>query len=270
MIKNTLLLLVFFSALMVRSQENDWKLEKEIVLLKEGVWAVDEFNNVYIAADNTLTKTDSIGQLKFKQSIKSFGNLSAIEIINSMKIVVFSEEQQSIGFFDNTLTQTDNSIDLSELNIVNARIISRSSQQEKLWVLDQQNSTLFLISLNRSNQFQEISNLSGLLNLNDITFIKEEKNQLFVADKSGKICLFDVYGSLKNCFNFPRFDALTIKGDFIIGCQNDQIEFFNTKNLETKKLLFPIKGVKECKLSGNYFYFRTENKIYKYTLNLHN
>lgn len=270
MIKNTLLLLVFFSALMVRSQENDWKLEKEIVLLKEGVWAVDEFNNVYIAANNTLTKTDSIGQLKFKQSIKSFGNLSAIEIINSMKIVVFSEEQQSIGFFDNTLTQSDNSIDLSELNIVNARIISRSSQQEKLWVLDQQNSTLFLISLNRSNQFQEISNLSGLLNLNDITFIKEEKNQLFVADKSGKICLFDVYGSLKNCFNFPRFDALTIKGDFIIGCQNDQIEFFNTKNLETKKLLFPIKGVKECKLSGNYFYFRTENKIYKYTLNLHN
>lgn len=270
MIKNTLLLLVFFSALMVRSQENDWKLEKEIALSKEGVWAVDEFNNVYIAANNTLTKTDSIGQLKFKQSIKSFGNLSAIEIINSMKIVVFSEEQQSIGFFDNTLTQSDNSIDLSELNIVNARIISRSSQQEKLWVLDQQNSTLFLISLNRSNQFQEISNLSGLLNLNDITFIKEEKNQLFVADKSGKICLFDVYGSLKNCFNFPRFDALTIKGDFIIGCQNDQIEFFNTKNLETKKLLFPIKGVKECKLSGNYFYFRTENKIYKYTLNLYN
>jgi hypothetical protein len=270
MIKNILLLLVFFSALMVRSQENDWKLEKEIALSKEGVWAVDEFNNVYIAANNTLTKTDSIGQLKFKQSIKSFGNLSAIEIINSMKIVVFSEEQQSIGFFDNTLTQSDNSIDLSELNIVNARIISRSSQQEKLWVLDQQNSTLFLISLNRSNQFQEISNLSGLLNLNDITFIKEEKNQLFVADKSGKICLFDVYGSLKNCFDFPRFDALTIKGDFIIGCQNDQIEFFNTKNLETKKLLFPIKGVKECKLSGNYFYFRTDNKIYKYTLNLYN
>jgi hypothetical protein len=270
MIKNTLLLLVFFSALMVRSQENDWKLEKEIALSKEGVWAVDEFNNVYIAANNTLTKTDSIGQLKFKQSIKSFGNLSAIEIINSMKIVVFSEEQQSIGFFDNTLTQSDNSIDLSELNIVNARIISRSSQQEKLWVLDQQNSTLFLISLNRSNQFQEISNLSGLLNLNDITFIKEEKNQLFVADKSGKICLFDVYGSLKNCFDSPRFDALTIKGDFIIGCQNDQIEFFNTKNLETKKLLFPIKGVKECKLSGNYFYFRTDNKIYKYTLNLYN
>lgn len=263
-------MLVFFSALMVRSQENDWKLEKEIALSKEGVWAVDEFNNVYIAANNTLTKTDSIGQLKFKQSIKSFGNLSAIEIINSMKIVVFSEEQQSIGFFDNTLTQSDNSIDLSELNIVNARIISRSSQQEKLWVLDQQNSTLFLISLNRSNQFQEISNLSGLLNLNDITFIKEEKNQLFVADKSGKICLFDVYGSLKNCFDFPRFDALTIKGDFIIGCQNDQIEFFNTKNLETKKLLFPIKGVKECKLSGNYFYFRTDNKIYKYTLNLYN
>lgn len=263
-------MLVFFSALMVRSQENDWKLEKEIALSKEGVWSVDEFNNVYIAENNTLTKTDSIGQLKFKQSIKSFGNLSAIEIINSMKIVVFSEEQQSIGFFDNTLTQSDNSIDLSELNIVNARIISRSSQQEKLWVLDQQNSTLFLISLNRSNQFQEISNLSGLLNLNDIRFIKEEKNQLFIADKSGKICLFDVYGSLKNCFNFPRFDALTFKGDFIIGCQNDQIEFFNTKNLETKKLLFPIKGVKECKLSGNYFYFRTDNKIYKYTLNLYN
>jgi hypothetical protein len=180
-----------------------------------------------------------------------------------MKIVAFSEEQQSICFFDNTLTQSDKFIDISEFNIVSGHFIARSSQQEKLWVLDQQNSTLILISLNRSNQFQEISNLSGLLNLNEITFITEEKNQLFVADKSGKICIFDLYGSLKNCFEFPVFDAL-------IGCENDQIEFFNTKNLENKKLFFPIKGVKECKLSGNYFYFRTENKIYKYTLNLHN
>lgn len=262
------LLLTFVSV--VKAQENNWKLEKEFMIEKDGVWAVDELNNLYVSSSNILYKTDSLGNLKFQQSIKSFGNLSAIEIINSMKIVVFSEEQQSIGFFDNTLTQSDNSIDLSELNIVNARIISRSSQQEKLWVLDQQNSTLFLISLNRSNQFQEISNLSGLLNLNEITFMMEEKNQLFIVDKSGKTCLFDVYGSMKNCFEFPRFDAVTIKGDFIIGCQNEEIEFFNTKNLETKKLLFPIKGIKECKLSGNYFYFRTENKIYKYTLNLHN
>lgn len=262
------MLLTFVSV--VKAQENNWKLEKEFMIEKDGVWAVDELNNLYVSSSNILYKTDSLGNLKFQQSIKSFGNLSAIEIINSMKIVVFSEEQQSIGFFDNTLTQSDNSIDLSELNIVNARIISRSSQQEKLWVLDQQNSTLFLISLNRSNQFQEISNLSGLLNLNEITFMMEEKNQLFIVDKSGKICLFDVYGSMKNCFEFPRFDAVTIKGDFIIGCQNEEIEFFNTKNLETKKLLFPIKGIKECKLSGNYFYFRTENKIYKYTLNLHN
>ena len=270
MTKRILFLFALFSSLLLQSQENNWKLEKEFAIAKEGVWAVDEFNNVYIAANNSVTKTDSIGNLKFKQSIKSFGNLSAIEIINSMKIVAFSEEQQSIGFFDNTLTQSDNSIDLSDFNIVNARFISHSSQQEKLWVLDQQNSTLFLISLNRSHQFQEISNLSGLLNMNDITFMMEEKNQLFVADKSGKICVFDVYGSLKNCFDFPRFDALTIKEDFIIGYINNQIEFFNTKNLETKKLLFPIKDVKECKLSGNYFYFRTENKIYKYSLNLHN
>jgi hypothetical protein len=262
MLKKIILFLLLAVVSVVKAQENNWKLEKEFLIEKDGVWSVDELNNLYVSSNNILSKTDSLGNLKFQQSIKSFGDLSAIEIINSMKIVAFSEEQQSICFFDNTLTQSDKFIDLSEFNIVSGRFISHTSQQEKLWVLDQQNSTLFLISLNRSNQFQEISNLSGLLSLNEITFITEEKNQLFVADKSGKICIFDLYGSLKNCFEFPVFDALTIKGDFIIGCKNDQIEFFNTKKLENKKLFFPIKGVKECKLSGNYFYFRTDNKIY--------
>jgi hypothetical protein len=161
-------------------------------------------------------------------------------------------------------------MELSEFGIVNARFISVSSQQEKLWVLDQQNSKLFLISLNQSNQFQEISNLSGLLNLNEIVSIKEENNLLFVVDKLGKICVFDLYGSLINCYEFPVFDALTIKGEFIIGCKADSVSFFNYKNLSDKKMFFPTKGVLECKISGNYFYFRTENKIYKYSLNLRN
>ncbi len=255
----------------VKAQENNWKLEKEFEAENNVAWSVDELNNLYISSNNILSKSDSLGNLKFKQSIKSFGNLSAIEIINSMKIVAFSEEQQTVCFLDNTLTQSDNCIELSDFQISYARLISRSSQQEKLWVLDQQNSTAILLNLSRTNsQFQEIRIFLSMLNLKEILFMKEEKNQLFVADKSGKICMFDMYGSLKNCFEFPVFNALTIKGDFVIGCENDQIEFFNTKNLELKKLFFPIKGVKECKLSGNYFYFRTENKIYKYTLNLHN
>ncbi|NBR57418.1 MAG: hypothetical protein EBU05_10385, partial [Chitinophagia bacterium] len=68
------------------------------------VWNVDELQNLYLIQGNTLIKFDSSGKQLFSQSIKSIGNVAQIEPINALKIAVFSEEQQSICLFDNTLT----------------------------------------------------------------------------------------------------------------------------------------------------------------------
>ena len=78
---------------------------KEYVFQKPiDVWNVDNLGNLYVIQNNFISKLDSSGKQTYSQSIKSLGRISEIEPINAMKLVLFSEEQQSICFLDNTLS----------------------------------------------------------------------------------------------------------------------------------------------------------------------
>jgi hypothetical protein len=157
-------------------------------------------------------------------------------------------------------------LDLSEFGIGNATHIAVSSQSDKLWVLDQLNSRLLLLSLGRTNQFQEISNLKGILNISMIASIQEWNNQLFLLDAAGIIYQFDVYGSLLSANKFDNIKDFAVKENNLILIQSNQLLLTNLAISEKKLIDLPIKNVFEVKISGNFFYFRTENKIYKYTL----
>jgi hypothetical protein len=255
-----------------KSQEIDtvqWKKRGEIKIGFEDVWSVDILGNIYSTDDRVINKYDSIGKLKFSQSIKSFGHLKDLQPINPMKVIGFSEEQQIICVLDNTLTLSDECVDLTRFDIGNASLIAVSGQSDKLWVLDQLNSKLLLLSLNHSSQFQEVKNLQGILNMAEILLIKEVNNELFLADAKGKIYQFDVYGSLLSVYEHPGLKDILVKDNNLIILTNNQLILSNMLSNEKKIMNLPMKGVSEVELSGNYFYFRAENKIVKYSLILH-
>lgn len=248
----------------------EWHKKGEYTIGKDDIWAIDGMDNVLITKNKGINKFDSTGVLKFSQSIKSYGRLLEILPINTMKILIFSEEQQSICLLDNTLTLSEECIDLSIFNIGNASHISVSGQPDKIWVLDELNSKLVLLSLGGTNQFQEIKNLKGILNMADVTFIKEVNNELFVADSKGKIYQFDLYGSLIGVHDNSNFQSLAIKESSLILLDNNSLIIQNMKLSDKKILMLPVHGITDFKLSGDYFYFRCENKIFKYGLTLQN
>jgi hypothetical protein len=186
-----------------------------------------------------------------------------------MKVIGFSEEQQAICMLDNTLTLGEDCIDLTKFDIGNASHIAVSAQSDKLWVVDQLNSRLLLLSLGNTNQYQEIKNLQGILNIAEIRSIKEVNNQLFLADSKGKIYQFDLYGSLLSVYESSVFLDFMLKDETLILLSEDQLILLNMLSNEKKIVNLPMKGILEVQLSGNFFYFRTENKILKYALILH-
>lgn len=247
-----------------------WLKINELNVGDHDVWSVDILGNVFATNDKVINKTDSIGKLKFSQSIKSFGHLKEIQPINTMKVLGFSEEQQIFCILDNTLTLSEECIDLTKFDIGSASHIAVSGQSDKIWVVDQLNSKLMLLSLNNTNQFQEIKNLQGILNMAEVHSIKEVNNQLFLADIKGKVYQFDLYGSLLGVFEFPTMIDFTVKENTLLVLENDQMILLNMSTNEKKFVNLPVKDISEVELSGNYFYFRAENKILKYTLILHN
>jgi len=246
------------------SQEIEWKLVQDFPIEKDEVWAVGAIGNVIITKKDQLTKYDNNGKVLFEQSQKSFGRLDKIEPINALKFVAFSEQQQTLCFFDNSLTMMESCIDLSDFDILNATQFATSGQSDKLWVFDQVNSTLSLLSLKGLNQQQQIKNLMGILNAENITQMVEIENKLFFVDKENGIFVFDLYGTLINKIELKNVQWMQAKDDNLLILSNGALIIHNYITMKEQSINLPSVNFYEFKFDGQAIYFRSETKIQKF------
>ncbi len=237
------------------------------------IWSVDQLNNVYVSQGGSIIKYDSTGVQKFQQSVKSYGKMKQLVAINSMKLVHFSEEQQTLCFFDNTLTATEDCIDLTDYDIYNASLIAASARPDFLWVYDNINSTIKLISFQKKIEQQlEIVNIKGLLGISEVDQILEESGRLYLLEGGKKLYELDFYGGLLQTYsaeNWKEVDLDRHMGHTIYAMGSDKFEFYSVEASltgHTAILDLPIKNIIEFEVVGNYVYFRTPKNVHKYTL----
>lgn len=250
-----------------------WKLIKEYPIQKNAIWNVDILQNVYVVQDRLIVKYDSTGIKKFSQSIKSLGQVKEILPINTMKLVLFSEDQQVLCMLDNTLTMSEDLIDLSNFDIVNASLATTSSQPEKIWILDQLNSRLILLDLSGKMQFQEVRNLKGVLNLSEITGMTESGGHLYLVS-SNHLYEFDIYGTLLNELEYVQDSDSRMNcfpsGERFYWISKDELIGKDLDGGNEKGVKLPVNEVIEFKKSGEIYYFRSGDKILKYAFkNVH-
>jgi hypothetical protein len=115
-------------------------------------------------------------------------------------------------------------------------------------------------------QFQSISNLKKLVNLNSIDKIKEVNSLLFLLDFSGKIVLLDMYGNLKSRFDFSPYTSAFMDQSMIYLQQDQTILVFNyIKNLVVGYIKTPSNSTLIGK-KGDFFFFTLGNKLGKFTI----
>ena len=244
--------------------------EKNLTFLKAiSIWNIDELQNVYLIQGSTLIKCDSSGKQLFSQSIKSIGNVAQIEPINALKIAVFSEEQQSICLFDNTLTLNGECNYLDKFGIRNAKLIARSNRPNLFWIYDQFNSTLLLVDIISNKTIQKIDNIKGLIlkgeEENEVEKIQEYNNHLYLIDSKETIYEFDqlmtLSGELKKHSN-----KLSFWEDQLIEIEKNTTWITTLINKEIKIYTNPDNKHIDLKIKGKFLYMSTENKILRLTL----
>jgi len=263
-------LLFLLLALPVLGQEKSivWTKGTVIELGENEIWNVDLLNNIILTRRNVIEKYDSSGVLKFSQSIRSIGKLAELEPLNFMKIYAFSEEQQVLCVFDNTLTLSEKCLDLSEFGIGMAVHIASSIQSDRVWVLDQLNSRLVSIKTGRTANSQEVKNLGGILNIQSISGITEYNNELYLTDYEKGVYRFDLYGSLIDFYPVEACDQLlVIDGNMLTLCSGklNMLELNTSKSIEID---LPLNNIQSFKAHGNSFWFHSENKVINYRLSL--
>jgi hypothetical protein len=233
------------------------------------VWNVDELQNLYLIQGNTLIKFDSSGKQLFSQSIKSIGNVAQIEPINALKIAVFSEEQQSICLFDNTLTLNGECNYLDKFGSLNAKLISRSNRPNLLWIYDQFNSTLLLIDIISNKTIQKVENIKGQLFKNEreteVEKIQEYNNHLYLIDSKETIYEFDQLMTLNREIK-KHSKKIAFWENQLIEMEGNKTWITSLINKEIKIYSSPDNKHLDIKIKGKFLYMNTENKILRFAL----
>lgn len=259
--------LIFLLSLNSFSQSYEWKLENTYANKNIEAWDITPLEEVIVSEQGTLHQLDTNFQVAFTQSRKGFGTISKIDARHSLKTMLFSENQQMIGFLDNTLSFQDGKIDLSALNIGYATHVCYSDQTSRFWVFDEQNARLVRFEGIKSSVAQsEISNLMAIT-FNDMpTTLVESQNQLFLFYEGSDIFVFDYYGSLLR--KYSQTGALQIypTENYLYILKKNSILRLNRKTNQEESIALPKKGIQDLRVFGNAVYFKDKNGVCKYSL----
>lgn len=257
-------LLVTFAA---SGQDNvSWKKDFEIPLSANAGWTIDNYNNVYIAEKDLILKIDPSGKQLFEQSLKKYGRIKTIDARNPLKILIFSEQQQSIFYLDNTLSKQENDIDLSEFDLSYVTMVSGSSQMDKIWTFDQDNSKIKLLAQNKA-QIIQLENTAGILDMKHIRQFFEQSDRLFVIDSLKGVYQFDIYGTLTQFLPEENISWAAVSGEYLYLLKNAQIDILNLATLNKKTIFLPLtEKILEFAVNQNTVFFRTADKLHKFSV----
>lgn len=261
---------IFFFALSVSAQDNQGiaLVEKSKFALDSlAYWNMDILGNHLISNDGTISKIDSTGKVRYTQSYRSYGKTAAIVSINTMKLVHFSEEQQTLCFLDNTLSSTEDCLELADEDVINATFVSASSQPDKMWIMDQLNSTLYQLPIIGNDPTRQVGNLSGLLNFSAVDQLKEAGNRLYLRTSEG-IFVLDIYGSLIEVIRKENVDYFDANESNLFILKENVLEVRNVRTGATRAISLPISNVLEVKVVNGALFARTPKNVHKFELQM--
>ncbi|MEN9988094.1 MAG: hypothetical protein RLZZ585_1133 [Bacteroidota bacterium] len=194
-------------------------------------WSIDGQNNLLVVSENNIQKKAINGDLKFNQTFKSLGNIQCISPINAMKILLFSDVQQSVAIIDNTLSQQGDIIDLSDIGFSNVIFICASNRPNLIWVFDQFRSSLNLVDFQKNQILQSIQNVET--KGNTILEIKEYQDHLYVLFSDGQMNRYDFLLNFSGSYNLENCRTF--------GFWNQQIVCLDTNAASLRFVLLEMK-----------------------------
>jgi hypothetical protein len=246
--------------------QTQWSLKNTYLNDDIIAWDVDPMGKVIISKSDVLIKLDTSFKVQFSQSNKRFGDISKIDARHSLKTLVFSRDQQLVGFIDNTLTFQEGIKELSEEGISYATDVCYSGQTNRYWVYDADNSRLVLFD-NSVGNASEINNLASITRASEPTSIIESHNQLILFYKGIGVYIFDYYGTLIRFIDDKKMEAVHTSKDYLYFVEEGQMIRLNLKTLNRISLTLPTTDITEFRIFENFVFFKTSAGIKKYFLN---
>ena len=221
---------------------------------------VDELGFYTFFDKDMLEKYDTSGVRLFRQSVKTYGKIDCIDVSNPMKPLVFFREQQVIAFLDNTLTPYQQTTKLSDLGISYGTLVCYSTQSDRFWVFDQDNSKLVLL-LQDGRKHLESENLAGLLAIENPVQLIERNSLLYLVDEFKGVFIFDMFGTFVEFVDLPSIQWIQVDEHNIYYLADSILFSFNRRTRAVLQTKVDAVTDVQFQYSKKRFYFSVGKQI---------
>ncbi|MEZ4937607.1 MAG: hypothetical protein R2799_08435 [Crocinitomicaceae bacterium] len=223
------------------------KIESPIAILES-----DYLGNFYLINKDMITKLSPKLDTLFEQSFKIAGDLTSMDVGQSLKILLYSRDQNLIAYLDNTLTVSETQTSLADRGLYMVELVALSMLNNSLWVYNAENFALEKYNQNFERIFKS-DNLSLLLYQEmRPTALLESEDQLYLNNPEHGVLVFDIYGTFLKTLPIKGVNEIHVLDKKVYYIQNDVIHYYDEKTLNTDKFKLPVSGIIYFCISSEY------------------
>ena len=268
-IKAILVLFLCFCASVAINAQNDSAFSfLKIIKGKYASFTVDNLDNIYlISAGNQLKKINGNGDSAgVFNDVKRFGNLTAIDVTNPLKILLYYKNYATAVVLDRFLN-TRNTINFRKQNIFSVQSIT-TSYDNNIWLFDEQDYKLKKID-DDGRLLQETTDLRMLFDSvpSPINLIDKD-NFVYLYDTAKGFYIFDYYGAFKNRLPFLNWNNVAVSAKNMYGFSNNKLYSYELNSLTLKEYQLPafFGDYYTIKVTNGKLYLLKDDGVYIYQL----
>jgi hypothetical protein len=204
----------------------------------------DALGHNYFIKDNVFSKRDATQTWEYKNV--ALGKITAVDIVNPLKILLFYEDFNTIIIVDNQL----NEIQKFNLFDFDSAIFASKvgmAAQNKFWIYNALTQQIILFDYLNST-YKNVGNPVQ----ETVTFTQSSFNEFYWIDKANNWYSIDIFGKTTLLGNIPVYDKLqVIDNDRLLFSKEDKLYYLNT----VTKTVYEIEIVEK---TFQKFYFKDQ------------
>ena len=228
-------------------------------------FTTDEIGNVYTLQGDEVALYDAKGKRLLRNSLKTFGSITAIDAFSSLKPMIFSGRQGMLALLDNTLAIQGDPIDLNRNGFPQVTLACMSVQNS-FWFFDER-----LLQLTRvDNQLRPLSATGRLDQLLGFSprpvFMQEFDSWLYVLDPEQGVLVFDIFGGYAKTIPIIGAVSLEVRDGHILYMKDGVLHSYNVKTFD---ISMPVtwlatskeKGLRDARIERGLLYALYPDRI---------
>jgi hypothetical protein len=202
----------------------------------------DNLGNIYTVKEDEMLKYNASGKFLMRYSNLKLGNITTVDAVNPLKILLYYRDFQTIVFLDDQLTANSENISLEALGHEQTDLVC-ASVNNSFWIYDKQNNELTRFN-ESSKKVASTGNLKQVLRREmNPNYMREYNNYLYLNCPETGIYVFDIFGAFSKIISIKGLKQFQVNEDIVYYKKDSGICSYNHKLFEEgcKKL---VKGEK--------------------------